>query len=133
MNKNYVRLDENNADDEVLIREIKESYFEKTFGDLIAYMSDDGKYEESGEKALARRVRSTYENASRGNTSVSIVCLTNDDPPQDLSVRLEDRLSEYKPRILRPHSSDSEGDSKVIDISVDENHAGGSSYLYNGR
>ena len=121
MDRTYVRLDDNNLDYEVLVREIKESYFEKTFGDIIAYMGDDSIYKESGEKDLAKWFRNIYENANKENYEVAVFCKTSDEPSQDLVVGLEDRLSDHMPRILKLHKSSTGDNVKIMDITIETN------------
>ena len=140
----YVTLDamlpadetQEGEDQNLLVKKVDEAYLGKTFKDVIQKVLDPeaDQYNQeynARETAIVEKVSGWFNemNANPQGVKVSVVAITNDSPPQEIRVGLDEKVSKYNDRILKTREDEDTSGQKVkynlIDLCVAKNTGGG--------
>ena len=139
----YVTLDalmfsDNDEAETKLVKQVDEAYKGKTFAELVQKMID-GNADEYNEQAynaqetqIANHVNNLLGQANSNPGSIQLYALSKDEPPQEINVGLNDKVSDYSDRILRVEAITIDGGGEKryekIDLTISDNTSGGSLY-----
>jgi len=98
-----------------LIKPVGEEYKSKTFGELVEKMTD-GSVDEYNEKPYnaqemqtANHVSDLLRQANSDPGAAQLYAFSKDEPPEEINVRLDDKVSDYNERILKIETIPTEG------------------------
>jgi hypothetical protein len=134
-------FDDDNDQDTKLVKQVTEDYLSRTFSELIEKMVDGSpdEYNEVGynaqEMEIATHVRGLLTTANTDPGRVQIYAYSKDTPPEEINVRLNDKISDYNDRILTietiPGESGEDKTFRKIALSISDNDPGGLNLVMN--
>lgn len=119
-----------------LVKGVNESYLGGTFRDVIQHILDPARDEynegyNAHDSNLAAKIQGWFNemNTNPNQVKVDVAALSNNEPPQEIRVGLNDIISDYTDRILQTKERVGESGEKnpyrLIDLCVRKNVPGG--------
>jgi hypothetical protein len=118
-----------------VMKRVGEEYFNRTFGDLLERMTDPGidsyndeRYTPEQERG-AGHIRDLLETGNRNPEQVQLYAFSNESPPTEIDIHLNDVIANYADKILREEVVVGESGELIryheIDLILSDNDSGG--------
>jgi hypothetical protein len=135
----YITLDalipDRQGQESILVKRVSEEYKGRTFAELLEKMVDGSADElnehpyNAQENEVASYVRTLLASANVNPVAVQLFALSNDEPPQEIHVSLNAKISDYNDRILKSESvvgpSNEEQRYQKIELTISDHTPGG--------